>query len=90
MTGRRRTPLQRAESRHAAEPDQDTDEFRNMMRRRQDAEEKLKRHLEGERDGRPIPVEETPEHDSGSAPPAAGGSEASGDTKPGQSKDADE
>lgn len=54
MTGRRKTPLQRAGSRQAAEPDQDSDEFRNMMRRRQDAEEKLRRHLEGERDGRPI------------------------------------
>lgn len=54
MTARRKTPLQRAGSRQAAEPDQDSDEFRNMMRRRQDAEEKLRRHLEGERDGRPI------------------------------------
>lgn len=54
MSGRRRTPLQRAESRHAAEVDQDSDEFRNMMRRRQDAEAKLQRHLEGERDGRPV------------------------------------
>lgn len=54
MTGKRRTPLQRAESRHAAEVDQDSDAFRNMMRRRQDAEAKLQRHLEGERDGRPV------------------------------------
>ncbi|WP_372698184.1 hypothetical protein [Arthrobacter sp. JSM 101049] len=54
MSDRRRTPLQRAESRHSAEVDQDSDEFRNMMRRRQDAEAKLQRHLEGERDGRPV------------------------------------
>lgn len=58
MSERRRTPLQRAESRQAKEPEQDQDEFRNMMRRRQEAEEKLRRHLESERDGRRIPPEE--------------------------------
>lgn len=69
MSKRRRTPLQRAETRHAAEPDQDTDGFRNMMHRRQDAEEKLRKHLEGERDGRPIrseaPTPDAPAADHG-------------------------
>lgn len=79
MTGRRRTPLQRAESRHAAEVDQDSDEFRNMMRRRQDAEAKLQRHLEGERDGRPI--------DDPHGAVAAGREDASEDADPGPGRD---
>ncbi|GAA1354757.1 hypothetical protein GCM10009596_00840 [Arthrobacter rhombi] len=77
MTGRRRTPLQRSESRHAAEQGQDVDEFRNVMRRRQDTEEKLKRHLEGERDGRAIDPAKDADADADSAddpgnPPATG------------------
>lgn len=73
MTGRRRTPLQRSESRHAAEHGQDVDEFRNVMRRRQDAEEKLKRHLEGERNGRAIdPAADADSEDDPGNPPATG------------------
>lgn len=43
------------------------------MRRRQDAEEKLKRHLEGERNGRAIDpaADADPEDDPGN-PPATG------------------
>lgn len=51
MTERRRTPLQRAERRQAGPHGGEEDDFRNMTRRRQETEEKLRRHLEGERDG---------------------------------------
>ena len=51
MSERRRTPLQRAELRQPGPHSGEEDEFRNMTRRRQETEEKLRRHLEGERDG---------------------------------------
>lgn len=51
MNERRMTPLQRAERRQAGPHHGEDDEFRNMTRRRQETEEKLRRHLEGERDG---------------------------------------
>ncbi|MGO2003066.1 hypothetical protein ACTXI0_02670 [Arthrobacter rhombi] len=51
MSERRRTPLQRAERRQAGPHSGEEDDFRNMTRRRQETEEKLRRHLESERDG---------------------------------------
>ncbi|WP_417233333.1 hypothetical protein [Arthrobacter sp.] len=66
MSARRKTPLQRAGTRHTGETEHEVDEFRNILRRRQDAEEKLKRHLEGERDGRPVDAGQ----DDGGPPPS--------------------
>lgn len=51
MSERRRTPLQRAGGRQPGPHDGEEDDFRNMTRRRQETEEKLRRHLEGECDG---------------------------------------
>lgn len=66
MSERRQTPLQRAERRQAGPHEGEDDEFRNMSRRRQETEEKLRRHLEGERDGVAIEADaEQEERDPG-------------------------
>lgn len=78
----RRTPRQRAGQRGADEAGRPAGDFRDIARRRQDAEEKLRKHLEGERDGRPVddPHELVDTLDPGGharvmRPPAAGPAE---------------